>query len=91
MVSSQIFGVTVLRMQPNDPLSSTSQAKTETGALQAMKSNKQYLQYRSEIQAAIDHVTSDLHCLRDAFLLMHNLSVAFYPEKEYLSVLHQYK
>ncbi|XP_069141683.1 ectopic P granules protein 5 homolog isoform X3 [Argopecten irradians] len=91
MVSSQIYGETVLRMQPNEPLANTTQAKTEIGALQALKSNKQYQQHRSEIQAACDLVKNELCCLRDTFTLLRNLCVAFYPDKEYLSVIHQYK
>ncbi|XP_021361330.1 ectopic P granules protein 5 homolog [Mizuhopecten yessoensis] len=91
LVSSQIYGETVLRMQPNEPLANTSQAKTEVGALQALKSNKQYQQHRSEIQSACDLVMNEHHCLRDVFTLMRNLCVAFYPDKEYLSVIHQYK
>ncbi|XP_060080983.1 ectopic P granules protein 5 homolog [Ylistrum balloti] len=91
MVSSQIYGDTLLRMQPNEPLANTTQTKTEIAALQALKSNKQYQQYRSQIQTACDIVKNESNCLQDVFILLRSMCVAFYPDKEYLSVINQYK
>ncbi|KAJ8302196.1 hypothetical protein KUTeg_021183 [Tegillarca granosa] len=88
MISLQIDGDSVLRLNQEEELANTSQSRTDVGTLQSMKTSKQYQSFKSEIEIAVIFVTDRSNCLRHTQELLHNLSLAFYPDNEFLSVVH---
>ncbi|KAJ8314280.1 hypothetical protein KUTeg_008841 [Tegillarca granosa] len=88
MISLQIDGDSVLRLNQEEELANTSQSRTDVGTLQSMKTSKQYQSFKSEIEIAVIFVTDRSNCLRHTQELLHNFSLAFYPDKEFLSVVH---
>lgn len=88
MISLQIYGDSVLRLNPEEELANMSHSKSDVSTLQSMKTSKQYQSFKSEIEIAIMFVTDRSNCLRHTQELIHNLSIAFYQDKEFLSVVH---
>lgn len=89
MLSAQIFGESLLRC-PGEPVVSTSSSKQQLTFLHSLKSNRQYHQFKSDIQMSCDFVTSSDKYLADAVDLLGRLSTIFYSDKKFLSVLHNF-
>ncbi|XP_063408193.1 ectopic P granules protein 5 homolog isoform X1 [Mytilus trossulus] len=89
MLSAQIFGESLLRC-PGEPAVSTSSSKQQLTFLHSLKSNRQYHQFKSDIQMSCDFVTSPDKYLADTVDLLGRLSTIFYSDKKFLSVLHNF-
>jgi hypothetical protein len=87
MLSAQIFGDSLLRC-PGEPVVSTSFSKQQLSFLHSLKTNRQYQQFKADIQMSCDFVVrADKYLINTAELLS-RLSAMFYNDKKYLSVLH---
>lgn len=87
MLAAQIFGDSLLRC-PGEPVVSTSSSKQQLSFLQSLKTNRQYQQFKADVQMSCDFVTAADKYLVDTADLLKKLSMLFYSDKKYLSVLH---
>ncbi|XP_046571414.1 LOW QUALITY PROTEIN: ectopic P granules protein 5 homolog [Haliotis rubra] len=86
-LATQIYSDTELRLQPHQPLSNTQSAKASRTALAGLKTNKQYAQYKEQIDLVCHFVNDQTMCLRDSLALLQQLAQAFFADWHYLKCI----
>ncbi|XP_071084165.1 ectopic P granules protein 5 homolog [Haliotis cracherodii] len=86
-LATQIYSDTELRLHPHQALSNTQSARASRTALVSLKTNKQYAQYKEQIDLVCHFVPDQTMCLRDSLALLQQLAQAFFADWHYLKCI----
>ncbi|KAK6177743.1 hypothetical protein SNE40_015786 [Patella caerulea] len=86
-LASQIISVTTIRMTASQKPSTTPAAKQTMLALQTLKTNREYTDYKDQCNMLCVFIDDERMCFGHAVLLLSQLVKAFYSDKLYLNVV----
>ncbi|XP_054630458.1 ectopic P granules protein 5 homolog [Dunckerocampus dactyliophorus] len=87
-LSIQIPSESELRLQPTTDLQLSAKAQQTLGLLEAMPSNKQYMELEDSVKKALQFIRYPGHCLKDGPRLLALLTNLLYPDLRYLHIIH---
>ncbi|XP_040011126.1 ectopic P granules protein 5 homolog [Xiphias gladius] len=83
----QVPSETELRLQPTSDLQLSAKAQQMLGMLEAMPSNKQYVELEDSVNKAVQFIRYPGHCLKDGPRLLALLANLLYPDLGYLHII----